>query len=391
MLEKIEGCILGLAVGDALGYPTEFMTLPAILDRYGPKGIKGFEKSKKHPPGTFTDDTQMTIAVAEALIEAGHGNLHELMTIMGQNFVEWADSEDNNRAPGNTCLAGCENLKSGIKWRDSGIKESKGCGSAMRVAPIGLFYRTIEETIEKATSSSYITHAHPTGVAAAAGAAVAVKILFDGGISPEGLLDELIAATGYLDEDYKNKMLQVKDVLKSDPVYAMQELGEAWVGEEAVACALYCFLKSPGDYALTVLTGANTNGDSDSIACIAGGLSGTYNGISRIPKRWVNHVEKTDDLFGLATRLFYASITNETFKQYMAQNHPKTWPNSYFWKQVQNDWNNALECAAKLKELTPESIRELKLPVAKRKSKNKPKKFEHVPVDPDAFFSKIQP
>ncbi len=326
MLEKVEGCIFGLAIGDALGYPTEFMTLPAILGRYGPQGVQDFEKSKKHPPGTFTDDTQMTIAVAEALIEAGHGNLHELMTIMGQNFVEWAESEDNNRAPGTTCLAGCENLKSGIKWRYSGIKESKGCGSAMRTAPIGLFCSTIEQTIEIATSSSYITHAHRTGVAAAAGAAVAVKLLLDGGMKPDAddLLDYLIAATGYLDEDYKNKILQVKDVLELDPVSAMKELGDGWIGEEAVACALYCFLKSPGDYALTVLTGANTNGDSDSIACIAGGFSGTYNGISRIPKRWVNRVEKTDMLHSLASRIFYASITNETFKQHMAQNHPKT-------------------------------------------------------------------
>ncbi|GAF74678.1 unnamed protein product, partial [marine sediment metagenome] len=190
---------------------------------------------------------------------------------------------------------------------------------------------------------------------------------------------------------YKSKMLQVKDALKKGPVAAMKDLGEGWVGEEAVACALYCFLKSPGDYSLTVLTGANTSGDSDSIACIAGGLSGTYNGISRIPKRWVNRVEKKEMLRGLASRLFYASITNETFKQYMTQNHPKTWPNSYFWKQVQNDWNNALECAAKLKDLTPENIRELKLPVAKRESKDRPMKFRHIPVDPDAFFTKIEP
>ncbi len=80
---------------------------------------------------------------------------------------------------------------------------------------------------------------------------------------------------------------------------------------------------------------------------------------------------------------------NETFKQYMAQNHPKTWPNSYFWKQVQNDWNNALECAAKLEELTPENIRKLKSLVTKKESKYRPKTFEHAPIDPDVTFSKI--
>lgn len=82
---------------------------------------------------------------------------------------------------------------------------------------------------------------------------------------------------------------------------------------------------------------------------------------------------------------------NETFKQYMAQNHPKTWTNSYFWKQVQNDWNNALESAAELKELTPENIRKLKSFVTKNESKTMPKAFEHVPVDPQMTFSKIEP
>ena len=301
--DKVRGCILGLAIGDALGCPTEFLTLPAILDRYGPSGVQDFEPSKHHPPGTFTDDTQMTIAVAEALIEAGHGNYHELMTIMGKRFVEWAESEDNNRAPGNTCLAGCQNLKSGVSWRDSGIKESKGCGSAMRVAPIGLFYSSLDETIEIAISSSYLTHAHPTALAAAAGAAVAVNLLFNDTSPPEHLLHDLIAITGYLDKDYKNKMLQVKDVLETDPVAAMNILGEAWIGEEAVACALYCFLRSPTDYSATVLTGANTSGDSDSIACIAGGLSGVYNGISGIPTTWVDRVEKTEMLHDLVSRL----------------------------------------------------------------------------------------
>lgn len=82
---------------------------------------------------------------------------------------------------------------------------------------------------------------------------------------------------------------------------------------------------------------------------------------------------------------------NEIFKQYMAQNHPKTWPNSYFWKQVQNDWNNALECAAGLKEPTPENIRKLKSPVTKTMSKHRPKPFKHVPIDSDVIFSKIEP
>ena len=83
----------------------------------------------------------------------------------------------------------------------------------------------------------------------------------------------------------------------------MKFLGEGWIGEEAVALALYCFLKFPDDYIKTVLRGANTNGDSDSVACIAGGISGAYLGIAAIPYKWIQHIEKAKYLEELAIRL----------------------------------------------------------------------------------------
>jgi len=300
--DKIHGCILGLAIGDALGYPTEFISLSKIHEQYGPNGVTDFKPSCDHPVGTFTDDTQMTIAVAEALIEAGRRDIDTLMRVMGKRFVEWAESPDNDRSPGATCLAGCHNLSQGNHWRDAGIKDSKGCGSAMRAAPIGLFYHDIDRVVEVACASSLLTHAHPTGIAAAAGAAVAVRLLLDE-TPPGDLITRLIERTGHLDRDYRNKIIQVKDVLSETPADAMDVLGEAWIGEEAVACALFCFLRSPEDYTKTVLTGVNTSGDSDSIACIAGGLSGAFNGIKKIPTTWLERVEKSDSLRDLASRI----------------------------------------------------------------------------------------
>ena len=75
------------------------------------------------------------------------------------------------------------------------------------------------------------------------------------------------------------------------------------VGEEAVVLALYCFLKYPDDYKKVVIRGANTNGDSDSIACIGGSISGAYLGIGAIPDQWVKEIEKSEYLNDLATRL----------------------------------------------------------------------------------------
>ena len=84
---------------------------------------------------------------------------------------------------------------------------------------------------------------------------------------------------------------------------ALKYLGEGWIGEEAVALALYCFLKYPNSYENVVVRGANTNGDSDSVACIGGSISWAYLGIDAIPDKWVQRIEKTQYLDELAKRL----------------------------------------------------------------------------------------
>ena len=100
------GCIVGLAVGDAMGYPAEFRSRAQLLREVGPEGITGFLRLKDprfsrpfitgpdHPPGTFTDDTQMTLAVAEALLSHGRAGRDALMQEMGRRFVAW------HRSPG---------------------------------------------------------------------------------------------------------------------------------------------------------------------------------------------------------------------------------------------------------------------------------------------------
>jgi ADP-ribosylglycohydrolase len=101
---------------------------------------------------------------------------------------------------------------------------------------------------------------------------------------------------------------RVPDVLRDPPeeVLVSGVLGEAWTGDEALASALYCFCRSPTDYRQTVLTGANTVGDSDSIACIAGAISGTFNGQGAIPQHWRNNVESAAYLREVAGDLLAA-------------------------------------------------------------------------------------
>ena len=98
-------------------------------------------------------------------------------------------------------------------------------------------------------------------------------------------------------------------LLGKEPAVALSQagLGEAWVAEEAVASALYCFWRSPGDYVRTVLTAVNTDGDSDSIGCNAGSISGAFNGAAAIPAAWRAEVEDAGALRALARRLWEAS------------------------------------------------------------------------------------
>ena len=99
------------------------MSLDRIKAEYGPRGISDLPRT----PALFSDDTQMSIAVAEALIEAGDGDLETIMDAGKNEFVKWRHSPENNRAPGNTCLAGVSNMERGVHWSESGIADSIAC------------------------------------------------------------------------------------------------------------------------------------------------------------------------------------------------------------------------------------------------------------------------
>ncbi|MDF1594057.1 MAG: ADP-ribosylglycohydrolase family protein [Desulfobacterales bacterium] len=298
--EKAKGLIFGLAIGDALGYPTEFITLARIKTEFGPNGIADFSKS----PALFTDDTQMSIAIAEALIKAGAQDLETIMEAIKEEFIKWRRSPENNRAPGNACLAGVSNMERGVHWSESGVADSKGCGSAMRVAPIGYVYQHDPDKLKLVVRASGIcTHGHRTAIAASIGAAYLVKLALDG-TDPGRMIPETLSFTAGISREFDTALSKVSECLNwPNEEDALKYLGEGWIGEEAVALALYCFLRHPDDYKVAVLRGANTNGDSDSIACIAGSISGAYNGIDAIPNEWIKRIEKSEFLNDLATRL----------------------------------------------------------------------------------------
>jgi ADP-ribosylglycohydrolase len=318
---QVTGSILGLAVGDALGYPAEFRSRRQLLEEIGPEGITGFLRLQDerfsrpfftgpdHPPGTFTDDTQMSLGVAEALLAAGKGERDALMREMARRFVLWHRSEENNRAPGATCGAACERLAAGVPWREAGVRESKGCGANMRVAPIGLYYEDLDTVADVARDSAVVTHGHPAALEGSAAAALLVALALRGA-SPEEMHAEVMRRCGGRSPDFDACFSRVPEVVGAPPEEVLiqqgrgpKALGESWVAEEAVASALYCFWRHPDDYRAAVLEAVNTDGDSDSIATITGSLSGARLGLEAIPPEWVRGVEKSGYLMEVGNRL----------------------------------------------------------------------------------------
>src|SRR5688572_12568361 len=112
---RAQAILYGVALGDALGWPIEFLPMPKISVIYGEAGIQ-------EPPqnAQVTDETQTTLAIAEALIESGSADLETLMTAVTRKLIDWSNSPENNRAPGHTVTEAIRTLEAGVSWREAG-------------------------------------------------------------------------------------------------------------------------------------------------------------------------------------------------------------------------------------------------------------------------------
>ncbi|MFJ8113258.1 ADP-ribosylglycohydrolase family protein [Streptomyces sp. NPDC096132] len=322
------GSLLGLALGDALGFPTEFNDVPSILAKCGPW------REMELPKRPFvSDDTQMTLAVARAMRTAMDRGLlvpTRLERPLREEFVDWYQSPENNRAPGRTCLTACNLLKDDRRlWQDASQIGSKGCGANMRVAPVGLAPGLSEEQRAGAAQfQSALTHGHPTALAASDLTAHAVRLLVQGA-EPAGLVALLRSYaldnrtryhhrwlgdlwTRSQDPDPEHfiargwdECLGVLDSLEaalrdpapeSDPCLAT---GAGWIAEEALATGLLCFLLFPDEPVTALRRAACSSGDSDSIACLTGAFAGAYAGAEAWPTPWADRIEYQGELVTL--------------------------------------------------------------------------------------------
>ena len=329
MSEKVLGCLFGSAFGDAFGAPTEFMSVSGILKKWSPDGPTDLEGN----PIRVTDDTQMMIAVGEALVVCKDDLTPDsLEKELRKTFVEWLDSPENNRSPGMTCVEACRRLQQNLSWTKATHLHSKGCGANMRVAPVGLL-KTDEKTRSAiAQFQAALTHGHPTALAASDLTAHAVTLLLEG-CETSKLLSELrryakmqknIYHKDWLGDLWKQtntsspeefisrgwseclSALEKIDIAlfarnyDADPCLAT---GEGWIAEEALATALLCFLLYPNNFAPVLPIFCVTSVYSDSIASLAGSFAGTTHGISSWNSRWVAEIEYKDKLEKIAENL----------------------------------------------------------------------------------------
>jgi len=311
LISKYQGCLLGLAIGDALGAPVEFLSIEEIKKRYGRDGITDFHEWRGFKPGFYTDDTQMSLATAVGCIRAyqrwhGRGICHPA-SVVYRCYLDWLESQNDpgqRRGPGRTCLSALQSGKMGtIKEK---INNSKGCGGVMRTAPVGLAFppdRAFQEGAEYAA----ITHGHPSGYLTAGFLSGMISYIIEGKTLAEAIalcIGQLTQYDGYSETLEKIELAQKLSVSQKLPEESIQAIGEGWVGEEALAISLYCSLKFSDNFKRGILAAVNHSGDSDSTGSITGAILGTLLGVESIPGSWIKKVEESGRITKIANDMF---------------------------------------------------------------------------------------
>jgi len=311
--DKFKGTLLGCAVGDALGAPLEGMDAAAIKGRYG--RVEDFIDAR-FGAGRITDDTQMTIVLAQAILELGKFDREHAAF----KFAGWIAASDTGvkeaRGVGAGCRTACRRLRDD-PGEPSGV-DSAGCGAAMRASPIGLrYFHDRDALFHAAVDQALLTHTDPRAVAGsvAVACAVAAGILDEGDLDKPGLLKSVADAVEKVDRATASKIAGLSDYLDASAEEGFAYTGTGGITIETVPAALFAFIRTPYDLEETVVTAVNAGGDTDSIGAIAGAVSGAFNGMGAIPARWKENVEGGEYIESVAYRIFTLTPANRPAKR----------------------------------------------------------------------------
>lgn len=337
------GCFVGGAVGDALGYPVEFMNENWIYEKYGKAGIQTLEQAGH--PALISDDTQMHLFAANAVICNKTGHYGVAMGNLLRVYQEWLGTQGDFcclnpkekkkmwlmdekrlyalRAPGNTCLNAIRQTegKSGVTYAEN---NSKGCGTVMRAAVFGLSSHYDPDTAygddmkaiyTYAKYDAKLTHGHPMAV----DSSVALALMIYEMVQRNPLRSQSLQDTikNILQSDSELNILLRKAVsLALNPEVSdldgIHVLGEGWIAEEALAIALFCAVRYQNDFAKAIRVSVNHKGDSDSTGAICGYILGAWIGEEAVEQAFeLENLELRDVIEEIAEDLYYAVEVNK--------------------------------------------------------------------------------
>lgn len=356
-LDKIKGSLFGGAIGDALGYPIEFMSEEQIFNMYGLNGITDYELDEKTGKALVSDDTQMTLFTADGMLVGetrlclrGIGGIPH--NYISKSYNDWLCTQQmrieefeekrrsgyfctswlcdvpelySRRAPGNTCISAIASRKEGSISKH--INNSKGCGGVMRVAPIALHYDSVAlECLDKESAEvAALTHGHSLGYMPAAVLSHILSLIVYPEVFAEKkmtLKEIVIDARDKVHDIFKDdkhiveldaiitKAIELSENDKPD-LENIHELGEGWVAEETLAIAIYCSLKYQNDFSKGVIAAVNHNGDSDSTGAVTGNILGAWLGFEKIEEKWKKDLELYDVIEEMALDICHGCAMSE--------------------------------------------------------------------------------
>jgi ADP-ribosyl-[dinitrogen reductase] hydrolase len=269
LISRARAAFIGLAIGDALGAPAEFMTRGEIKDKYGVLKEMVGGGWLRLKPGQVTDDTQMSLCIARSIASCAGWSL----TGIADNLAEWLKSKPID--VGDTCRRGIRNymLKGTL---ETPVNEwDGGNGAAMRMLPIGLFTMGNTELLERCTlQQAHLTHNHALSDAASIYLGRLLHIALDG-LSMNRMRRE------------------AEQLIGQFPNFAFDPYKGMATGYvvDTMQTVFHCFFRSRS-FETCLIETVNQGGDADTTGAIVGALAGAYYGEEGIPARWLKKMDK---------------------------------------------------------------------------------------------------
>lgn len=299
---KIKAGICGFVIGDALGVPVEFSSRKT-LQKNPVKTITGYG-TYNMPPGTYSDDTSMTLATMSSICNKKTIDYEDIQSeflewLLNGKYTQYGETFDY----GNTTYESLLRFKNGFEALNcGGISErDNGNGSLMRILPLAFIHDIDYETIENISS---LTHGHLRSKIACVFYVELAKSM----ISDNATIKEHIKiACDKIRKHYKDseELKHFERIFNDDLKKNIKSSGYVIDTLESV---IYC-LETTDNYKDSVLKAVNLGGDTDTIAAVCGGLSGIYYGFDSIPIDWLNQIPKIKEVLSLCES--YEGVINE--------------------------------------------------------------------------------